>query len=1011
MAIPDEPEPDEPNHSGESVHDDIGPTSEESLLPNPEDDPGLDDLQWDRGLAAGFARPDATETLSLGDHEHHANDWMGDRYRLLELIGQGGMGTVWVARQTEPVKRVVALKLIRAGMDSQSMLNRFNMERQALAMMDHPNIAKVFDGGISSKGRPYFVMELVKGLPINEYCDQARLTTRERLELLIPVCEAIHHAHQKGIIHRDIKPNNVIVGLYGDKPIPKVIDFGVAKSIEALHDGSYVTHFGMIVGTPEYMSPEQATLNNQDIDTRSDIYSLGALLYDLLAGAPPFSKKELQQAGILEVLKAIREREPLRPSQKLSTDQRRATIAVARRCEPASLIKQLQGDLDWIIMKSMEKDRARRYGSAQDLARDITRFLRNDPIEARPPSRSYRIQKFIVRHLGQVILATCFVAILMAATLFSSLQWQRAVEAQRAEQVQLRNAERERLAAQNARSEAVVQRDRAVQSLGMAREILDAMTSGLGENFLMQQTEITPEQSAFLRQVSDYYERMSSPEANDEGSDFESIVAIHRVGRIQAFLGRVDEATTKYRASLEKLTSFCQHFPEHRESRLKLAGLRGDLAAQLNRSGEREQARQLLRVAIRDLESNTEQFPNDYAFALQLAAKNYGLSLLYRDDGDHPSFAKMARLALQAHQKLSVDFPEEQKHLRLLGENGIALAEHLLHHGQVEEGTLILETSLTTLERVANQEHSLPSERLTLGWGLQTAGFLHFDLQDFERAKRSFARSERVLRLITHQFPGRVDGALLLANTYYGSGQVELRERQWDRALEYLGQAKDVLQRVYEIYPAFPDVRFECGKVESLMIPAYLALQQPNLARESAVELARAWEPLSDASGENRLYHERYRNLAEGWAWASGLITEHRDRYWEYTLRNFQLSRTPDSTDVVASDWLSELLSKHVHSAFANDPHDEREGEWLNAQIRLRDWGPSAEYRLACCLALMSKNQAVFQDQAMHHLRKATHLGWRSYEEAEQNPDLNSLREREDFQQWLEVGKASNVAP
>ena len=273
-------------------------------------------------------------------------------YTLIEEIGEGGMGSVWMAQQTEPVKRLVAIKLIKAGMDSRQVIARFEAERQALALMDHPNIARVLDAGTSSVNRPYFVMDLVKGMPITRYCDEHHLTPQQRLELFIPVCQAVQHAHQKGIIHRDLKPSNVLVALYDGKPVPKIIDFGVAKAAgQQLTDKTLVTGFGAIVGTLEYMSPEQAEINQIDIDTRSDIYSLGVLLYELLTGSPPFSQKALTQVGMLEMLRVIREQEPTKPSTKLSTAEGLPTLAANRGTEPARLTKLVRGELDWIVMK------------------------------------------------------------------------------------------------------------------------------------------------------------------------------------------------------------------------------------------------------------------------------------------------------------------------------------------------------------------------------------------------------------------------------------------------------------------------------------------------------------------------------------------------------------------------------------------------------------------------------------------------------------------------------------
>lgn len=353
------------------------------------------------------------------------------KYKLVENLGQGGMGDVFMAQQTTPVKRLVALKLIKRGMDSRQVLNRFEAERQALALMDHPNIAKVLEAGATESGRPFFVMELVKGVPITRFCDERQLSPRERLDLFIPVCQAIQHAHQKGVIHRDIKPSNVLVALYDDRPVPKVIDFGVAKAAGTqLTDASLVTGFGAIVGTPEYMSPEQAQLNQLDIDTRSDVYALGVLLYELLTGTTPIDRKRLGQDALLEILRVIREEEPPRPSNRLSTSNALASIAATRRTEPSKLTKLLRGELDWIVMKCLEKERSRRYETANALARDLERYLHDEVIEARPPSAGYRLRKLVRKHRTALAMAAMVVLLLVTGVALST--WQ-AVRARRAE--------------------------------------------------------------------------------------------------------------------------------------------------------------------------------------------------------------------------------------------------------------------------------------------------------------------------------------------------------------------------------------------------------------------------------------------------------------------------------------------------------------------------------------------------------------------------------------------------
>ncbi len=325
-------------------------------------------------------------------------------YKLLQQIGEGGMGTVFMAEQTEPVRRKVALKVIKPGMDSQPVIARFEAERQALAMMDHVNIARVLDAGTTEAGRPYFVMELVHGVPITKYCDDNHLTPRQRLELFVPVCQAIQHAHQKGIIHRDIKPSNVMVTLYDGKPVPKVIDFGVAKATEQkLTERTLFTQYGTMVGTLEYMSPEQAEMSALGVDTRSDIYSLGVLLYELLTGSTPLTHKRMKEAAYAEILRMIKEEEPPRPSTRLSdSGEALASISAQRKTEPAKLTKLVRGELDWIVMKTLEKDRDRRYETAKDFAADVQRYLNDEPIQARPISMRQRVWRWYSRHVTLV---------------------------------------------------------------------------------------------------------------------------------------------------------------------------------------------------------------------------------------------------------------------------------------------------------------------------------------------------------------------------------------------------------------------------------------------------------------------------------------------------------------------------------------------------------------------------------------------------------------------------------
>jgi eukaryotic-like serine/threonine-protein kinase len=601
-----------------------------TLAHAPQEPAASSEAAWDAGMAAAFTAGETGSHHPTTDPE--AGTILAGKYRLSERIGEGGMGSVWVAHQSEPVKRKVAVKLIKPGMDSKQVLARFEAERQALAVMDHPNIAKVLDGGLH-EGRPFFVMELVKGVPITEYCDANKLTPKQRLELFVPVCQAIQHAHQKGIIHRDIKPSNVLIALYDDKPVPKVIDFGIAKATGGtLTEQTIETQFGGVVGTPQYMSPEQASLNNLDIDTRSDVYSLGVLLYELLAGSPPFAKADLEKRGLLEMLRVVREEEPPRPSTKLSTADALPSLSANRGTEPKKLTGLLRNELDWIVMKALEKDRSRRYETANGFATDVLRYLSGEAVQAHPPSVTYRLKKFVRRNKVQVTAASLVILALLAGIVGTTWGMIRADRARHDEFEQRKLAETNERKANDAKVDADTQRAKAEGEKRIALAVKDFLQnklllqadSNVQYQSLMKlggpQSDERVKANPTVRELLDRAARELSEakiEANFPGQPVLQAELLHKVGLAYNAVFEGDSAKKFLERSLALRK---QHLgPDHSDTLVGMSSLASAKSMDTDQIPLLEEVLSRSKIALRPDHPDTLQRMSDLALAYQSA--------------------------------------------------------------------------------------------------------------------------------------------------------------------------------------------------------------------------------------------------------------------------------------------------------------------------------------------------------------------------------------------------------
>jgi eukaryotic-like serine/threonine-protein kinase len=722
--------------------------------------------------------PPSPATTVIGDDPSQLVGTVIGPYKLIEQIGEGGFGLVFVAEQQKPVKRRVALKVIKPGMDTHDVINRFEAERQALALMDHPNIARVLDAGATATGRPYFVMELVHGIPITNYCDKNRLTLRERLELFVSVCQAVQHAHQKGIIHRDIKPSNVLVTAHDRRPLVKVIDFGVAKALhQPLTEKTIYTRFAQMVGTPLYMSPEQAEMTGLDIDTRSDIYSLGVLLYELLTGTTPFDRKRLSQVAYDELIRIIRDEEPSRPSTRLSrSTETLSAVAAQRRTEPARLSRMFRGDLDWITMKALEKDRTRRYETANGLARDIERYLREEPVEAGPPGAGYRLRKLARKHRTVLGIAALFVAFLLLAVCVST--WQ-AVRATRAER------------------EAVAERDRAEASFKMARDTVDRFFTQVAESPKLKARGMEGFRKSVLANAKDFYERFieEQPDAVEIREDLG--LAHIRLAKIHDVLGEYATAQALSEKAIELLGELARVHPEVANYQRDLAASQFELGSVYFHTGnlDKEAAAYQKALAIQVKLSNDHPEVADYrrALATTLDALGYLDFRARRLEGAQSSL-EQALVTWCVLASDSSHLPEDRYGLARVQQR---LGATYGRRGQTEKSEARLKEAASTYQALVRDYPDVPEYRHSLASTYTEMGALYINnTRQLQNADAAHLKALQILEKLAEEHPDVLEFNYDVGHCYFELAVDERLLGRSDAALASFDKAIRILEHV-----------------------------------------------------------------------------------------------------------------------------------------------------------------------------------------------------------------------
>ena len=819
-------------------------------------------------------------------------------YTLVDVLAEGGMGVVYVARQSEPVTRRVALKIIKPGLDTRQVIGRFESERRALAIIDHPNVAKVLDAGVTRSGRPYFVMELIDGVPITQFCDEHRFDLRERLALLLPVCHAVQHAHQKGIIHRDLKPSNVMVAVYDDRPVPKVIDFGVAKAIgSALTDESLITQYGQVVGTLEYMSPEQASFDQLDVDTRSDIYSLGVLLYELLTGTTPLRRARQQAMALDALLRVIREEEPSIPSKQLNSGDTLPEVAAQRGTEAVRLTRLVRGELDWIVMKALEKDRARRYESASALAADIERYLRDEPVAARPPALGYTVRKFTWRH--RVAVAATMMTLTGLLSGLGLAVWQ-AVRARDA-QLQAEGAQRVAEGAQQQLAE----------RYRIAQESVDTYLLRVTQDERLDHPGLRQLRQQLLEAALPYYDQLHQLVPTDNVSRAARATALQQLGRVQQELGRFDASRAALEEAAQLFDQLAAAHPDEVTYRGSLADVLVQLADHYRTRGATGDMREYELQALELREQLAAAEPDDDVSQLALAQSYTNLGVATPGDEGQA----LLEQALQIWQALADRSPETPLYREYLSLGYQNLARRFAW----DRAEQALPFQQRAAELCAQLAHEQPdAKRTQIRWARSEqylADTLEILSGRLDEARAHREESLRILRdyLAKHpQWPevraGQARMQDLLAHTLQEQGELELAQASAQTAIGLWEQLVSEIPDVVEYEGGLASAQRTLGAVQVAQGQATAGLELLTQARD---RLQRTLERIGPHDPSDELLRSVQQALAD----TRRLLGQDRSATLDDELHEFKRreSRQAAGEALRPSKFLAGLSSLQTH--------------------------------------------------------------------------------------------------